>query len=134
MAKTLSQIENSKENKGTKKQEGNLLFMIALGVVCQAMGHAGFGWCTSLLTLLAMDVQGQEKNESWTPILGTPEVEAGVRKVISLEVPGSQTREGQQHTTKVKQAMTPADDSRCENNQPHREEVDRGLLFMRKAE
>ena len=48
LAKTLSQIEKSKENKGTKIQEKaierNLLFMIASGVVCQAMGHAGFGW------------------------------------------------------------------------------------------
>ena len=64
LAKTLSQIENSKENKGTKKQEKamerNLLFMIASGVVCQAMGHAGAGWCASLLTLLAVGVQGQE--------------------------------------------------------------------------
>ena len=37
LAKTLSQIENSKENKGTKKQEKamerNLLFMIASGMV-----------------------------------------------------------------------------------------------------
>ena len=74
LTKTLSQIANSRENKGTKKQETamerNLLFMIASGVVCQAMGHAGFGWCTSLLTLLAMGVQGQEENESWTPYWG----------------------------------------------------------------
>ena len=81
-----------------------------------------------------MGVQGQEENESWTPVLGTPEVEAGVGKVISLEVPGSQTREGQQHTTKVKQATTPAEDSRCENHQPHEEERNRNLLIMKKAE
>ena len=66
-AKTLSQIEKSKENKGTERQERaterNLLFMIASGVVCQAMGHTGYGWCVSLLTLLAMGVQGQEVNE-----------------------------------------------------------------------
>ena len=124
-AKTLSQIEKSKENKGTERQERaterNLLFMIASGVVCQAMGHTGYGWCVSLLTLLAMGVQGQEVNEPWTPVLGTPEAEAGVRKVVSLEAPGSQTREGQQHTTKAKQATTPAYDSRCETNQPHDE-------------
>ena len=66
LAKTLNQIEKSKENKGTERQEKaterNLLFMIASGVVCQAMGHTGFGWCASLLTLLAMGVQGQEEN------------------------------------------------------------------------
>ena len=98
--------------------------MIASGVVCQAMGHTGYGWCVSLLTLLAMGVQGQDVNEPWTPILGTPEAEARVRKVASLEVPGSQAREAQQHTTKVKQATTPVDDSWCENNKPHREKVD----------
>ena len=30
--------------------------------------------------------------------------------------------------------MTPADDSRCENNQPHKEELDRSILVMKKAE
>ena len=138
LAKTLSQIEKSKKNKRTKRQEKaterNLLFMIALGVVCQAMGHTGYGWCVSLLTLLAMGVQGQEVNEPWTLVLETPEAEVGVRKVVSLEAPGSQTRKGQQHTTKVKQATTPADDSRCENNQPHKEELDRSILVMKKAE
>ena len=108
--------------------------MIASGVVCQAMGHTGYGWCVSLLTLLAMGVQGQEVNEPWTPVLGTLEAEAGVRKVVSLEVPGAQTQEGQQHTTKAKQATTPADDSWCENNQPHREEVERSLLVRKEAE
>ena len=108
--------------------------MIASGVVCQAMGHTGYGWCVSLLTLLAMGVQGQEVNEPWTPVLGTPEAGAGVRKVVSLEVPGSQTREGQQHTTKAKQATTPADNLRCENNQPHREEVERSFLVRKEAE
>ena len=45
LTKTLNQIATSQENGGTKKQgrtmERNLLFMIALGVVCQAMGHTG---------------------------------------------------------------------------------------------
>ena len=103
-ATTLSQIEKPKESRGTERQERaterNLLFMIASGVVCQAMGHTGYGWCVSLLTLLAMGVQGQEVNEPWTLILGTLEAEAGVRKVVSLEVPGAQTRKGPHHTTK----------------------------------
>ena len=57
-AKALSQIVKSKENKGAERQkratDRNLLFMIASGVVCQAMGHTGYGWCVSLLTLLTM--------------------------------------------------------------------------------
>ena len=69
-----------------------------------------------------------------TPILATPEDEAGVRKVASLEVPGSLAREPQQHMTKVKQATTPVDDSWCENTKPHMEKVERSLLFMQKAE
>ena len=56
------------------------MFMIASGVVCQAMSHTGYGWCVSLLTLLAMGVQGQDVNEPWTPYVATPEDAAEVRK------------------------------------------------------
>ena len=92
LAKTLSQIENSKENKGTKKQEKamerNLLFMIASGVVCQAMGHAGAGWCTSLLTLLAVGVQGQEESEPGRPMLEKTGEDTGIGELVNLEVLG----------------------------------------------
>ena len=47
LTRTLNWIATSQENRGAKKQgktmERNLLFMIASGVVCQAMGHAGAG-------------------------------------------------------------------------------------------
>ena len=76
--------------------------MIASGVVCQAMGHTGYRWCVSLLTRLAMGVQGQDANEPWTAVVATPEDEAEVRKRASLEIPGSLAREPRQHTTKVK--------------------------------
>ena len=100
------------------------MFMIASGVVCQAMSHTGYGWCVSLLTLLAMGVQGQDVNEPWTPVLGTLEDEAGVRKAVSLKVSRSQAREAQQHTTKVKQTMTPVDNTWCENTKQHMEKVE----------
>ena len=106
--------------------ERNLLFMIALGVVCQAMGHAGFGWCTSLLTLLAMGVQGQEENESWTPILETSEEDTGIRELVNLEAPGPQIN--------INQAMTPTDKSQCKGKQLHKEEWNRSMLVMKKAE
>ena len=68
LTKVLDRITTSQENRETKKQgktmEKNLLIMIASGVVCQAMGHAGAGWCASLVTLLAVGVQGQEESES----------------------------------------------------------------------
>ena len=76
--------------------------MIASGVVCQTMSHTGYGWCVSLLTLLAMGVQGQDVNEPWTPYMGTLEDAAEVRKGGSLANPRSPAREPLQHTTKVK--------------------------------
>ena len=108
--------------------------MIASGVVCQAMSHTGYGWCVSLLTLLAMGVQGQDVNEPWTPFLVTLEDAAEVRKRASLEIPGSPAREPWQHTTKVKQTTTPVDNSWCENTKYHMEKAERSLLFMQKAE
>ena len=63
--------------------------MIASGVVCQTMSHTGYGWCISLLTLLAMGVQGQDVKEPWTPYVSTLEDAAGVRKGVSLAIPGS---------------------------------------------
>ena len=90
--------------------------MIASGVVCQAMSHTGYGWCVSLLTLLAMGVQGQDVNEPWTPYVVTLEDAAEVRKGASLEIPGSPAREPMQHTTEDRQtlATTPVDDPWCE--------------------
>ena len=64
---TLNWIVKSRESRWTGQQEQktgrSLLFMIASGVVCQTMSHTGYGWCMSLLTLLAMGVQGQDINE-----------------------------------------------------------------------
>ena len=39
--------------------------MIAAGVVCQTMSHNGYGWCVTLLTLLATGAQGQDVDEPW---------------------------------------------------------------------
>ena len=109
LTKVLDRITTSQENGETKKQgktmEKNLLIMIASGVVCQAMGHAGAGWCASLVTLLAVGVQGQEESESWTPILETTGEDIGMGELVNLEVPGSQIN--------IHQAMTPTDKSRC---------------------
>ena len=64
---TVNPTITSRENQWTEKQEQklerNLLFMIASGTVCQAVSHTGYGWCASLLTLLAMGVQGKKVNE-----------------------------------------------------------------------
>ena len=46
-----------------RKTERSLLFMITAGVVCQTMSHDGYGWCVTLLTLVATGVQGREVNE-----------------------------------------------------------------------
>ena len=110
--------------------------MIASGVVCQTMSHTGYGWCVSLLTLLAMGVQGQDVNEPWTPYVATPEDAAEVRKGVSLEIPGSPAREPLQHTTKGKQeqATTPVDDPWCENTKHCMEKAELNLLFMEKVE
>ena len=67
--------------------------MIASGVVCQTMSHAGYGWCVSLLTLVAMGVQGQDVNEPWAPYMVTPEAAAGVREGVNLEIPGPPAQE-----------------------------------------
>ena len=68
---------------------------------------SGFGWCTSLLTLLVMGVQGQEEIESWTPVLGTSEEDTGIRELANLEAPGPQIN--------INQATTPTDKPRCED-------------------
>ena len=108
---TLNPTITSRENRWTEQQERkterSLLFMIASGVVCQTMSHTRYGWCVSLLTLLAMGVQGQDANEPLTPYVGTPGDAAEVRKGGSLANPGSPAWEPLQHTEKVKQAPQP---------------------------
>ena len=100
---TLNQIAKPRESRWTEQQERkterSLLFMIASGAVCQTMSHTGYGWCVSLLTLLAMGVQGQDVKEPWTPYVATPEDAAEARKGINLENPGSPAREPPQHAT-----------------------------------
>ena len=110
--------------------------MIASGVVCQMMSHARFGWCVSLLTLVAMGVQGQDVNEPWAPYMVTPEAAAGVRKEVNLEIPGPPAQEPLQHTVEVKQAQatTPADNSQCRNTGRNKEKAEQSLLFMERAE
>ena len=110
--------------------------MIASGVVCQTKSHAGYGWCVSLLTLVAMGVQGQDVNEPWAPYMVTPEAAAGVRKGVNLEIPGPPAQEPLQHMTEVKQAQatTTADDSRCKNTRWSTEKAEQSLLFMEKVE
>ena len=85
---TLNKIVKPRENRWTERQERkterSLLFMVASGVVCQAVSHTSYSWCVSLLTLLAMGVQGQEANEPLTPYVGTPGDVAEVRKGGSM--------------------------------------------------
>ena len=73
--------------------ERNLLFMIASGTVCQAVSHTGYGWCASLLTLMAMGVQGQEVDKPPTPCVEMTEEAAEVKKGGSLANPGSTIQE-----------------------------------------
>ena len=130
LTRTLNRIATSQENGGTKKQgktmERILLFMIASGVVCQAMGHAGAGWCASLMTLLAVVVQGQEESEPWTPMLEMTGEDTGIGELVNLEVPGPQIN--------IHQAMTSTDKSRCKGKRLHKEEWNRSMLVMKKAE
>ena len=110
--------------------------MTAAGVVCQTMSHTGHGWCVSLLTLLAMGVQGQEVIEPRTPYLVTSEDTAEVRKGDGLEIPQSPARESLQGTMKNKQARitTPAEDLWCEKTKHCTERAEQSLLFAKRAE
>ena len=130
----------SRENRWTEKQEQklerNLLFMIASGTVCQAVSHTGYGWCASLLMLLAMGVQGQEVNEPPTPYVGTPGDVVEVRKGGSRADPGSTLRELLQSKREDKRVPTTTSrkGSRCDNTEHHMERAERNRLFMEKAE
>ena len=86
---TITPRENRRSEKQKQKVERNLLFMIASGTVCQAVSHTGYGWCASLLTLMAMGVQGQEVDKPPTPCVGMTEEAAEVKKGGSLANPGS---------------------------------------------
>ena len=110
--------------------------MIASGTVCQAVSHTGYGWCTSLLTLLAMGVQGQEINEPLTPSVGTPGDMAEVREGASMASPRTPAWEPLQCIRKDKQAptITPGKGSGCKNTEHHIERAERSRLFMEKAE
>ena len=105
--------------------------MIASGVVCQTWVHNGYGWCVSLLTLLAMGVQGQDVKEPWAPYNA-----AELRTGVSRETPELPPREPLGGTTKAKQEQTaaPGDDSRCEKTEIHMERVERSLLFLTAAQ
>ena len=112
------------------------MFMIASGTVCQAVSHTGYGWCASLLTLLAMGVQGQEVNEPPTPYVGTPGDVVEIRKGGSMANPGSTVRELLQCTREDKQALTTTSrkGSGCKNTEHHTERAEWSHLFMEKAE
>ena len=101
--------------------ERNLLFMIASGMICQAVSHIGYGWCASLLTLMAMGVQGQEVDKPPTPCVGMPGEVAEVKKGGSLANPASTVQELLQRTREDKQAPTTSSKkgSRCENTEHH---------------
>ena len=70
-----------------RKTERSLLFMIAAGVVCQTISHDGYGWCVTLLTLLATGAQGQDVEEPWTPNVETLEDKVGTREEVSPGTP-----------------------------------------------
>ena len=90
---TITSRENQRIEKQEQKLERNLLLMIASGTVCQAVSHTGYGWCASLLTLMAMGVQGKEVNKPTTPYVGTPGDMVEVRKGGSMANPGLTVRE-----------------------------------------
>ena len=64
--------------------------MIALGVVCQTMSHDGYGWCVTLLTLLATGAQGQDVDEPWTSNAETLEEAVATREGVSPGTPEPQ--------------------------------------------
>ena len=70
-----------------RKTERSLLFMIAAGVVCQTMSHNGYGWCVTLLTLLATGAQGQDVDEPWAPNVRTLEDEVVTEEGVSPRTP-----------------------------------------------
>ena len=45
-------------------------------------------WCVSLLTLVAMGVQGQDVKEPWAPYMVTPEAAARIGGGINPEITG----------------------------------------------
>ena len=110
--------------------------MIASGVVCQTMSHARYGWCVSLLTLVAMGVQGQDVKEPWAPYMVTPEAAARIGGGINPEITGPPAQEPLQHKTEVTQAQTatPADDAQCRNIGRNKEKAEQSLLFMERVE
>ena len=110
--------------------------MIASGTVCQAVSHTGYGWCASLLTLMAMGVQGQEVDKPPTPCVGTSGEGAKVKEGGSLVNSGSTVRELLQRTREDKQAPTTTSrkGSRCETTKHHMERTEQNCLFMEKAE
>ena len=130
LTRVLNQIATAQENGETKKQgktmERNLLITIALVVVCQAMGHTEAGWCASLVTLLAVGVQGQDESESWTLILEMTGKDVGVGEVVKFEVSGPQLN--------IQQVMTPTNKSWHKGKQLHKEEWIRSMVVRKKAE
>ena len=110
--------------------------MIALGVVCQTISHAGYGWCVLLLTLVARGVQGQDVKEPWASYRVTPEAAARIGGGINQEITGPLAQKPLQHKTEVMQAptATPADDPQCRNTERNKEKEERSILFMERAE
>ena len=104
---TSNQIIKPRDGKLAERQEQrterSLLFMIASGVVCQTMGHHGYGWCVSLLTLLAMGAQGQDVKEPWTPYVEMPEDAAEAREGVSLETPEPQRSPAREPSHHIKE-------------------------------
>ena len=93
--------------------------MIAAGVVCQTTSHNGYGWCVTLLTLLAIRAQGQNVDEPWTPNVKTLEDKVMTVEGASLITPEPQelpTRKSSQPMSREgqTQSTTPADDPWCE--------------------
>ena len=109
-----------------RKTERSLLFMIATGVVCQTMSHNGYGWCVTLLTLLATGAQGQDVDKPWTPNVKMLEDEVMTGEGVSPGTPepqGPPARKPSQRTAKDgrTQSTTPANDPWCEETK-HRME------------
>ena len=50
----------------SRKWERNLLSMVGASIGCQTTTHLGYSWCVTLLTTVAIGVQGQEEQEPRT--------------------------------------------------------------------
>ena len=84
----------------SRKWERNLLSMVAASVACQTTTHLGYSWCVTLLTTLAVGVQGHEEQEPKTEqgrVSRDMEEEGGTSEQIMSNRKGKQCERTEVH-------------------------------------